>query len=238
MPFYTQQENERIVKEARERVSKKEQSEIGVLFTYHRTCDVARKNLSSFSESNPKAKVVPICSMGKRLPVGFSLLDNAFWNQLTGLDPKMCWRNTDATYYEYYRRRNLNCKRWLLVEWDIFCNGDLEKFFGDFWDKPLVSTKIAGSGWCWFREAHAMPPEAQKFASGCAPLAGTLVSDECMEKIVLGSWWAENTVFCELRIATLAKMAGFELSQHRFHGVVCKTKPTIEGPGLWHPVKT
>jgi len=239
MPYYTKDENGRLVEQARARVLCKPAKEIGVLFAYHHTRGPTNANFASFASSNPDSAVVPIRLSSGLVNFGYSRLKpNGFLRWLVGSNDRLYWRNLDAVYYEYYRERSENCKRWLLAEWDLFCNTDLEKFFGAFWDKPFVSTNITGPGWCWFDEVCNMPLEAQCFAAGCAPLAGTLISDECLEKIVLGSWWADRSVFCELRIATLARMSGFELSQHLFGGIGCEKRPEIKGPGLWHPIKT
>ena len=238
--LYTREENEKLVMEARQRVSSLPQKEIGVIFATHRMCETTNKNFESFKESNPDAEVILVNTSSPPLSFGDNFDTNDFWVTLNSSDENLKWSNSDALYYEYYRRRNVNCKRWLLAEWDLFCNGDLREFFGPLWDNPFVSSDIhlPGDGWYWFKDVENLPKEAQKFAAGISPLTGTLISDECMEKIVRESWWVRYPVFCELRIATLARMAGYEpVSNPNGQGVRWRPRPVILGPGLWHPMK-
>jgi len=239
--LYTKEENERLVLEARKMVSSIPAKELGVIFLSHRTCGATYRNYSAFKEFNPSADVVMVNLASPRFPFGYDFSSNDFCRRLTHGDKELWWINEDALYYEYYRRREENCKRWLLAEWDLFCNGDVKDFFGPLWDKPFVSADIhsdIADGWYWFRDIDKLPKKAHKHAAGASILAGTLISDECMEKIVLESWWVGLPVFCELRIATLAKMAGFELNLNQnAQGLRWKIKPAITGRGLWHPMK-
>lgn len=240
---YTIDENLALVEDARRRVSTRAASELGILFAYHRLGPVVERNLGSLSELNSDATVIPIATTeGLNVSSGFWAYDNRFWFNLTGgLDSKLSWYNLDALYYEYYRRRNDNCKRWLLAEWDVFCNGSIKDYFGSLWDAPFVSTDIheKGSGWFWFCDTDKMPNDVRKFATGLSPLAGTLISDAALEKIVLNSWWIDRPVFCELRLGTIARFSGVEMfpNPNGRGKVIWRPKPIIEGKGLWHPMK-
>lgn len=245
MGYYTIEQNRKLVEEARHRVSLKPAKDVGVLFTYHHTREPVGRNFRSFIDSNPGAAVEPLYLTDDRkmLSFGCALGTNGFWKELTNQEPAKCWHNIDAAYYEYYRRRQENCKRWLLAEWDMFCSGRLEEYFGQFWNDPFVAVNLSiletGGDHNFFSEICNLPEEVKPFACASHPLAGTLISDECMEQIVLGSSWAgEKSVFCEVRIATLARMAGFKLSQRHFHGIRWRERPVVSGCGLWHPMKT
>jgi len=233
------EENWALVEEARRRVSGRRPRELGILFLYHKTCDVTERNLESLERSGHL--VIPISmERGAYFSSGYWLEQTPFWGDLTGYDPRRCWYNMDACYYEYYRRRNENCKRWLLAEWDVLCKGRVEDFYGNLWDEDFVAATIhppEGSRWHWFKEVESLPYYMRGRAFGASPLAGVLLSDDCMERIVRESWRID--AFCELRIATLARFAGLlPIRNPRARGKLkWRPSPVVDGDGLWHPVK-
>jgi len=234
-------ENEELVKDARERVQGGVLHELGILFLYHKTDKVTNRNLGSFVSSNPHHCIVPISvQKGMYFQSGYWLEHAEAWERLTNYEPKRCWYNMDMAYYEYYRMRRENCKRWLLVEWDVYCNGRVEDFFGTLWNEDFVSSNVhrPGGGWNWFKETRLLPDAVRPYAMGISPLAGTLVSDACMERMVLDSWMLD--VFCELRMATLATQGGFKIKAHAKGAskVRWRVPPVVDGKGLWHPVKS
>jgi len=236
---YSEQQNAELVGEARRRVGGRDPAELGILFTYHKINKVMKRNLASLMAHNLWATTIPIATMQPSLPSGVRMEKNPFWSQLTGDAGDRCWANVDAVYYEFYRRREVNCRRWLLAEWDVFCNGDIRDFFGSLWGEDFVVIDIPKPGWHWFKDVKLLPENLRQKAFGMSPLACSLLSDEAMEKIVLGSWWIDRTVFCELRIATIANAAGVKITPNPSAKPNIKSsgRPAVTGEGLWHPMK-
>lgn len=197
-------------------------TELGVLFTYHKKCPTTIRNFESFKKNNPYIQVFPL----------FSNSTNRI----------LSWRNVDLLYYEFYKRTKHKCRRWLLVEWDVFCNCDLEEFYGDSWDCDFVcgNHHTFGDNWFWFREVKNVPRKFWRNLHGISPLACTLISDDALSRITDCSFELDFDLFCELRLGILANYCNIDfttrpsrtISWRKLEMSFCE-----ELKSLWHPKK-
>jgi len=200
-------------------------TEIGVLFTYYKENQTVQRNYNSFKKDNPDIAVFPLCS------------------NVPDLDDLFCWRNVDLLYYKFYRENKHKCRRWLLAEWDVFCNCNLEGFFGETWDHDFVCNQhvVFGDKWKWFEEVGRVPKKFWRNLHGICPLACTLVSDEMMSRISSTASDLDFDLFCEFRLGILASYCGASFTVHSSDTVAWREKLRKKFDfgfkSLWHPVK-
>ena len=213
-------------------------NELGILFTYHIMNKTVLDNFNSFKKHNPDALVVPISS-------GLTDLPGTFVTKHPLFEGKLGWRNHDIAFYQFYKENKQPCKRWLFVEWDTYCNCDIARLYQDFWDCDFVVnyTHEQGSNWWWFEETHKIPENLKQYISGISPMTCSLLSDRALKAITENSHLLESDIFCELRIATLARYCGFEIKVRRITTVFCEEQDFIcleatkAVQSLWHPMK-
>lgn len=168
--------------------------------------------------------------------------------------PKEQWRNADLLVYDWFARTNPGYDRYFIIEWDTFCTMSLKEFYGAAYDQPAVGATVIrpwsmdpvpGYGqpmreWHWF--THGNTPDIYPFLRGIIPLCGAMFSRDAMTGMVKS--YSEirdvDRLHCECRIATLARLAGFEPSRinDEAHLYISPKKIEMkETRGVWHPVK-
>jgi hypothetical protein len=215
--------------------------ECGILFTHYNSSPLTRRNMESFGRDNPDTVTVSLATDLDVFPGSFRLDDDERWRAITHRNGRGCWRNMDWAFWLYYANRQYNCKRWLFSDWDMHCTGSLKEFYGAAWDADCACVQPVHPGknkYPWFSEISRLPLEWQDKAAGTVLLSGTLVSDRALRAMTLAAPRASYDLFCELRIGTLAQVCGFEIqAMPRPDGIRWDRRPSIVGPGLWHPVK-
>jgi len=249
-------------------------NDVGILFLHHNNDPVTLSHLELIRVSNPNVQVIPISQWGVTLEGGHNareLADECDWvadrfadlpvGTAHTLDPsqrEMIWRNADLVIYLWHRSRRESAKRWIVLEWDVFCNISVDEFYAPVWDSDVAATSVPAyrwgsnrvhrSPWYWFRrpELQRLPRRYRAYAAGVAPLAGVLLSDDALGQIsdVVLNDPALSQVFCELRMGTVARYLGCELQEigslatQTLTGEREFSRCDINVPSIWHKVKT
>src|SRR4051812_29906285 len=108
--------------------------DLGIVMLHHRDDEVTRANLASFRRHNPGAATV-VVSGDEPLTGGVSGRQltslGRRWSAATegGTHKEKSWHNCDLLLYSWYLERDLECARWLVVEWDVFSTCPAEEFY-------------------------------------------------------------------------------------------------------------
>ncbi|MET4083361.1 hypothetical protein ABIB40_003332 [Pedobacter sp. UYP30] len=178
--------------------------ELIVLIGWYNEVDPAKikafeENKRTFELSNPDVEVITV----------INTLDNLE-------DKKKAWLCSDIPMYEWYLKNSKKhpAKRYLLVEWDCWCDIDLHEYFGRVWDCDLVVPSVMypeRDAWCWFASIKLLPPAAAKYAVGVVPFCGILIANKAFKKICKEILKPEYMhVISELRLGTVATMLGID----------------------------
>lgn len=153
-------------------------------------------NRESFVRFNPDIEVITVM--------------NAFSNS------KQAWLSTDLSMFYWYIKNGIfqRSERYVLVEWDCWCDCSLEEYFGRVWDCNLVVPSIKypeRDDWYWFSTVNQLPEHARPYAVGITPFCGILISNEAMQaishEIIKPEYVNLNS---ELRLGTIATMLNFD----------------------------
>ena len=250
--------------------------DLAVIFCYHKRCEVTLRNLESLKKHNPEVPVILISNGGETLPESLNskdLLKEAWkpyaphspfmkvrhlrylWHLLRkGAPLEYFWRNADLPLYLAYDsiQKEVSAKRYILLEWDCYCNIDLSEFYREVWDADLAARHVIDPDeepeWGHFDSKYSQdcPSKAQNCLLGVAPLAGILLSYHALSRICdeLKNDISWRNTFCELRVATIAKMLDLKIQQ-----LPDEKKKYLRGappfwdfseckePAVWHMVK-
>ena len=157
-----------------------------------------------------------------------------------------CWRNCDRNIRNWWRanRDAVTASQVLFLEWDVFCDVDLAERI-----RPLGETQgLAGprilsplsdrAFWPFAEDLRKLPRDMDALACASAPLAVLLLSRAGLDAVLEARYDAifQEDIFCETRLATVMRHAGFRVGGLDLPQVGCKPViPTF--PGVWHPVK-
>lgn len=164
----------------------------------------------------------------------------------TGLDG---WRNCDRNIREFWRakRAGVVAKSVLFFEYDVFANvalggviPRLQKGCGIVCS-AVKSPVRDGRSWGPFQEISRLPAELQSMVIGTAPMAVLLCDRGALDDVLDERWDAafEADVFCEIRLGTVMRAAGWNvLDRREWRGVGTLPMVPPEGAsGMFHPVK-
>ncbi len=189
------------------------------------------ENRKSFLISNPELEIITVM--------------NSFHDIEDNKD--QAWLCSDIPMYQWYleNSKKQNSARYLLVEWDCWCDVDLKEYFKKVWDCDLVVPCVKypeRDSWYWFSKINDLPKNVIKYAVGVMPFCGILISNKAMKKIcreIVKPKYMK--VISELRLGTIATMLKIDPIPNPvpnriigWHGVSpydCKYK------GLHHPRK-
>lgn len=224
-------------------------NKLGIIFLHHKTDDVTINNLQSFKKWNPDAVFVTM-SPDEALPGGYSIQNMPDWLEKWKVQtskPDMLAKSTDLLIYAWYANRKENCEKWLIVEWDTFCNCSVEDYFGQLIEQDLVGAYIQVLGkdnWYWFPQLNSFPEILHKNAAGIVPMSLVLVSDTALNSIYKSLDVFNNNFGAgngELRFATLAKFAGHEAIHNSIGAGINEPIKLPENlyikHGMFHPIK-
>jgi len=207
-----------------------------VLFLHHMDNDLTRYHAELILKFNPTVTIVPLTFRG-------------------GLDGAICpipepfklsqWKNADLLIYSWFRSKHyVAAERYIIVEYDTLCAASFEDFYGAVWDEPVAAASVFNlerqPGWRWFWDMRDQTPYRNKLA-GMSPLSGILFSHAALAAI---SELAKDPIYaplyCECRIGTLARTAGYNPVRIRpdIAKYISWQRRQPNGPGIWHSVKT
>jgi hypothetical protein len=156
------------------------------------------------------------------------------------------WRNCDRNIRAYWRdhRHLVQAGHLLFLEYDVFCDVDLRSVIQPSFTRFGIAAAQILSGLTdrrsfWpFDDIPKLPRSMQALACATAPLALLLISSDALEAIISPSYDPvfEADIFCELRLPTIIRHAGFSAVSMPIPHVTA-TPATPDSPGIWHPVK-
>jgi hypothetical protein len=144
-------------------------------------------------------------------------------------------------YYRWFENRNLTARRYVLVEWDVYCDGRLPKILGPVWNSPFAVMDYIRQGrdWHWFQEVPALPAAMRPYAAGVSPFV-MLASHDALAEVVRHA--PTEPVYCELRLGTTLTARGIPVEHMPWLQRTCSWRPDlihrVPEPTVYHPVKT
>lgn len=208
-------------------------TELTILIAWHNERDIEKitcfeENKRTFEQYNPGVPIITIISPFE--------------------DPRAALMSSDLTIFQWYNvhKNDINSERFLLLEWDCWCDIDLKTYYKPVWDHHVVAPSVRypeRDRWHWFETENKLPERARLYATGIVPFCGILVSDKAMrainEEIHKPEYKGLNS---ELRFATIATLLGFDPVPNP----VCSRAVTWKSiapfdtrvKGLHHPRKT
>lgn len=214
-----------------------------ILFSHHKNDELTRHHLNVLRAANPFYPVLPICRErdGKR-----NALQDAHnvWTQDTA--DQIGWAHCDIQVHEWFKQRPLSAHRYIVIEYDVYAPMPVRDFYGPLWDADCVGINVwrkpaHSDKWVWFKDIGKLPEQWQEEAVGIDPCAVMLFSHRCMD--AMSRLPIPRDVFCELRIGSMVKAAGFQVMQHPYGSEriscsilrnVVESQPSL---GIYHPVK-
>jgi hypothetical protein len=174
------------------------------------------------------------------------------------------WRffHMDHLLYDWFEARKPDYDRFMLVEYDTHFTMHPREFYGAKYDADMV----AG----WFVDARvpsALMPAGNTYESWFQGTPGTrhfvthghaehlrgvmpvvlMISRRClagMTREFLANPWCWDDCTSEMRLGTLAAMAGYEPTTFTgprgrpgHHFLYANPREEIDGPGIWHSIK-
>lgn len=212
--------------------------ELCILFAYHRVNALSRRHLELVRAHNPGVPVVPLTDdVPEHFEDGVDVAE--FDDPFAKSTP---WRRCDSMVYRWFLNRTVTAARYVYLEYDCLCTVSLAEAYAEVWDRDVAAAAIPmpeHSQWMWFDEIDRLAPEDRPWACGTAPLAGMFFSHRALERIA--ATVSRDDVFCELRLATAARKAGYapvHLPAALRRTLRSSPYPRVPtAPGLYHPVK-
>jgi len=179
----------------------KTSKDLTILMVWHhesdeRKIECFKENRKSFQFYNPEVEVVTIINPFENSPIA--------------------WLNSDLSIFNWYNEHKdtVRSKRFLLVEWDCWCDINLKTYYRSVWDYDVVAPCVKypeRDDWHWFNDLSKLPESSRLFATGIVPFSGILLSEKAMriinDEILKPEYTGLNS---ELRFATIATMLGFD----------------------------
>lgn len=208
-------------------------TELTILIAWHKETDSSKiacyeENRRTFERYNPDADVITII--------------NPFE------DLKTAWLSSDLAVFMWYaaHQHEINSNRFLIVEWDCWCDMSAEEYYQYVWNHDFVAPTVVypeRDTWHWFNTIGDLPDRARLYATGIIPFCGILMSDKAMRAITAEILKPEYaSLNSELRLPTIATMLGFHPVPNPVcsRGITWKNSVPFAGQfkGLHHPRKT
>ncbi|ATP55374.1 hypothetical protein CPT03_02285 [Pedobacter ginsengisoli] len=131
-------------------------------------------------------------------------------------DSNEAWLSSDLSIFNWYndKTKSVESKRFLLIEWDCWCDISVEEYFSNTWNMDVVAPSVKypeRDSWYWFSTKQKLPDRARLYATGIVPFCGILVSEKAMkaigEEIIKPDYRGLNS---ELRFASVATFLGYD----------------------------
>ncbi|SMC61046.1 glycosyltransferase family 32 protein [Pedobacter nyackensis] len=177
-------------------------NELTILIAWHKENNKERlkcfeENKKTFENYNPNIEIVVIVS--------------PFENSAEA------WLSSDLSIFSWFNENShrIDSERFLLLEWDCWCDISAKTYFEKTWDMDVVVPCVKypeRDSWLWFnKHGQLLPERARLYATGIVPFCGILVSNKAMrlisDEILKPDYKGLNS---ELRFATIATMLGFD----------------------------
>lgn len=220
--------------------------ELGIVFFHHKADQVTLQNCYSFKQGSIPLELV---SSGPSIDDGISIHQDPVFAEwwLSKATGDFAGKSHDFLLAWWYQRRKHKCKRWLVVEWDSFCNTDILKWMQPVWDcdiscahKMFLNTN---PDWYWFSVGKSvlLEPFRSKMA-GALPFGCLTFSDQALAKVVgMLPAYTLGKINTELRIGSSAAVLGLNVEVNKAASLTVGWEEidpvAITGEGVWHPIK-
>jgi hypothetical protein len=204
-----------------------------VLFLHYRkACNVTADHLFRLRDIEGPERVIPLDVSGRLGAIDLGPYAH---------EPR--WHGPDAAVYRWTRSPAfVRARRYFVLEWDALVTMPLRDWIGDRYDADLAATSVGDMAthpaWQWWGDLAYLPAPVRAHAACLCPFGVHLISGRCLEAVA--EMDPAPGVFCELRLASYARAAGFTLTPFRHdapgHAWIDPVHPT-DRPGVWHPVK-
>jgi len=157
------------------------------------------------------------------------------------------WLNADRLIRDWWFQtgRHIGFDRAVFVEWDVVFDMDVDLAIP--MEGDLIGKNVMVQGrddWNWWDQVKQFPAGIRPLAAGIEPLAVVACSRRLLEALFSSAAILklfDLNVISELRLATAARVSGFEpitcpsLRHVRWDKLDPGVDPSL--PGIWHPVK-
>jgi len=228
-----------------------------IIFTHHKVDDVVINNYNRIKQFNPDKQIYTVGFKNMDLlPNSFIVDDNQEYlpKNIKAIRPDepnfIYWTQADLLIYDFAHHNELIYDRYLLLEWDTWCNCSIEEFYGDSLKKETFGHTMhhpPKDKWVWYE----MLTEEQKnkflVFGGYTPTSGLLFSKDILIKInehIIKYPRLYDDVFSELRLGSIIKsLTGYlDTPFYDAHTYMNWKNDLISfdknKKGYYHPIKT
>lgn len=210
-----------------------------ILFLHYRADAESRAHLDLLRRLNPYPVVALTDEVVEPLPGSFDAA-RPEWGY-TGTT----WLNADTPAQRWYRHGGIRAERYIHLEWDAEATLPVREFYREVWNADAAASAIQlierDPDWFWFHQVDQLPTDLRPHAAGLTPLNGFLLSDRALAAVAAAP--PLPNIFCELRLGTLLRHAGFALTPFAPHRAatnqwLAEMIPRDRAvPSIYHPVK-
>jgi hypothetical protein len=228
-----------------------------IIFTHHKVDDVVLNNYNRIKQFNPDKQIYTVGFKNMDLlPNSFIVDDSQEYlpKNIKAIRPDqpnfIYWTQADLLIYDFAHHNELIYDRYLLLEWDTWCNCSIEEFYGDSLKKETFGHTMhypSEDKWVWYE----MLTEEQKnkflIFGGYTPTSGLLFSKDLLIKMnehIIKYPRRYDDVFSELRLGSIIKsLKGYlDTPFHDAHTYMNWKSDLIlfdkNKKGYYHPIKT
>jgi hypothetical protein len=216
--------------------------EVIFLFLYHKLDAATQRHFELLRRQHPRDRVVPLGYQFKIPKLIEETVDVALdWDY--GWPIYSTWHEVDKIFLRWFLKPGQpQARRYVFFEFDILATIPAQQFYGSAWNTDAAATCVLtpekDPKWHWWIHASRLG-DAFPMRQGAAPLAATLWSHEALDRISRTRRFQD--CYCELRMATLAKVLGFHCAAiDGAHKTVSSVPTDIQvhnRPAWFHPVK-
>jgi len=214
--------------------------ELGILFLHYHIDEIVLNNLESVRRYNPNAEIVTMSTNKEVLPGGYSVDDTPKIKGLHSVDPYL---SSDWLVCSWHAQKREACKKWWIVEWDVFCTMSVHDYYQPVWNFPFVASCVRlpyrDPEWFWFNHIRKLPAQYRPYAMGASPFI-YLIDDHALGHICAALLKTPFETICEFRFATAANASGYPPCGYSPPGDGITWVPWKALPwkrGIFHPVK-
>ena len=211
-----------------------------ILYSHHKNDETTQRHLEILRAQNPYP-VIAVCNAATTHVDG--ALDVDCLSKDGSLEPK--WHSPDTILYRWFLRGGIRARRYVFLEWDTLATMPVREFYAEVWEEHAAASTVKtienDPDWYWFWQMGRLPSALRPKAAGVVPFNGLFLSHQALSAITSRPIPAD--IFCEFRVATLLRYAGFEprpfpSAKQRMNSY----ERTLidfhqDRPGIYHPIK-